>query len=100
MVGINGIGAVDGTNEPVPAEKRVRDRAKGPAGEADAVSISSEAVQAADATRLARAAEELSANEIQQRRIEEAKRNIEEGTYRVQSVVLEIASRITGYVGR
>lgn len=99
MVGITGIGPVDGVNEPVPSNKKAP-RAKLPAGEADAVAFSSEAAQAADATRLVREAEKLAQHEIQQKRIEEAKRNIEEGTYKVQSVVLEIAGRITGYVGR
>lgn len=100
MVSINGIGAVDGMNEPVPNNKKARERAKVSANGSDAVAISSEATQAADATRLVRDAEKLAQHQIQQQRIEEAKRSIEEGTYKVQSVVLEIASRITGYVGR
>lgn len=100
MGGIIGIGAVDGTNEPVPTNKKGRDRAHVPKAEADAVAISSEAAQAADATRLVREAEKVAEHELQLKRIEEAKRSIEEGTYKVQSVVLEIASRITGYVAR
>lgn len=97
---INGIGGLNGPSEPVPADRKARDRSQSPASTSDAVSISAEAAQAADASRLTREADKTAENEYQQRRIEEAKRNIEEGTYRLQSVVLEIAGRITGYVNQ
>lgn len=100
MVGITGIGAVDGSSEPLPTGKKTRERLEAQPAGADHVAISSQAAEAADAARLVREAAERAAHELQQQRIEDAKRRIEEGTHQVQSVVLEIASRITGYVNR
>lgn len=98
MLGIDGIGAVTGSSGPVPTDKKARERAQSRPPETDAVTFTTEAVQAADATRLVREAEKIAQDEHQQKRIEEAKRNIQEGAYRVQSIVLEIAGRITGLV--
>ena len=38
------------------------------------------------------------ANELRQERIEQAKERIEEGTYKVQDVVRQVASRLTRFV--
>lgn len=99
MLGINGIGAAGGAVEPRAPEGTGRKPAPPGPHETDGVEISESAVQAAEATRLVEQATEIAENEERQQRIEEAKRNVEAGAHRVQSIVLEIAGRITGMVG-
>ena len=97
MVGIQGLGGI-----PEPANNRQaqgKDRPSTPvtpASSDDDVSISTEAAKASAAGDIVRRSEE--STDIRAERIEQAKQNIEEGTYRVQEVVLQVASRIAHYV--
>lgn len=97
MVGIQGLGGI-----PEPANNRQaqgKDKPSIPAtpvSNDDDVTISSDAAKAAAAGNIVRQSEQTS--EIRDERVEQAKQNIEEGTYRVQAVVLQVASRLTKYV--
>ena len=96
MVGIQGIG---GTPDPANA-KQVSDRAKAQAAAAppakDGIEISSEAQQASQVARF----KELSPGDvIREDRVAQAKQNLEQGIYRVQEVLLQVANRLAAYVG-
>lgn len=97
MVGMYGIGGV-----PAPAiVKEVTGNAKGVARDTavavgDKVKISEEAHQAADISRLVEKSELQS--EIRTDAIEQAKENLEQGTYKVLDVVKIVASRIGAYI--
>jgi anti-sigma28 factor (negative regulator of flagellin synthesis) len=60
----------------------------------DAILISPEASQAAENIDKVKA----QGSEIRQERIEAAKENIEQGTYKVQEVVVQVAARLSQYV--
>lgn len=62
---------------------------------ADSVAVSTEAQQAAEVFKLAL---DDGKSEIRQEVVEAARKRIEEGTYRMQSVVTLVASRLTRYV--
>ena len=98
MVGIQGI---SGIREPASA-KRADDRGKTdvPRGEVarDGVEISPEAERAAEAGRLLEQTQAQS--QIRAERIAEAKQNLEQGTYRVQEVVLRVAARVSAYIAQ
>lgn len=96
MIGINGVDATTGAAEAPAARKRDQAGAVEKAPKTDEVSISPEAVQVADATRAVQESREVTENEMRLQRIEEAKKNIEQGAHRVQDVVLAVASRIAG----
>ncbi len=93
MVGIQGIG---GTSGPVNA-KQVASRAKAQAAAAppkDGIEISGEAQQASLVARF----KELSQSDaIRQDRVAQAKQNLEQGVYRVQEVVLQVANRLAEF---
>ena len=98
MVGVNGIGDV-----PVPANsKRVdgrtvrRDKSED-RHVADGIAISPEAQQAASVSKAQQASKAES--DIRTEKIAEAKRKIEEGSYKLSEVVTEVANRLTGYIG-
>ena len=91
MVGIQGIG---GTSGPANA-KQVSDRAKVHAAATppakDGIEISGEAQQASQVARF----KELSPGDaIREDRVAQAKQNLEQGIYRVQEVLLQVASRL------
>ena len=95
MAGIQGI---VGLTPPVgngPAGERPnrRTEVRTDSGQLDHVSISPEAKDKAEAARLASAAEE-----IRQKNVEEARENLEQGIYKMQSVVELVASRISPYL--
>ncbi|PCJ51269.1 MAG: hypothetical protein COA73_17915 [Candidatus Hydrogenedentota bacterium] len=98
MIGIQGIGGV-----PEPAgPKQTQSRDKTPPDVAttaagDGVSISPEASQAATAGDIVRQSSQQS--EIRQAKVDQAKQNLEEGTYKVQEVVLQVAARLSQYIG-
>lgn len=54
--------------------------------------------QAQEAAAIARLAENIKDSEIRQQKVEEAKRRIEEGTYKLASIVNVVAERIAGMV--
>ena len=96
MVGIQGIGSVSG---PVGAV-HVQGRSKSPAPltgpSTDGLDISAQAAQAAASATRAAAAEGQS--EIREERVAEARQRIEEGTHRLQEVVLDVAARLSKFV--
>ncbi len=98
MVGIHGIGEI-----PEPANTRqVQGRSKSPdsapasATDGDGVQISQEAVEASQAADLV--ARTMDRSGLRHERVEQAKQNIEQGTYRVQEVVLQVAARLAQFV--
>lgn len=95
MVGIQGIG---GTSGPVNA-KQVASRAKAQAAAAapakDGIEISGEAQQA---SLVARYKELSQSDAIREDRVAQAKQNLEQGVYRVQEVVLQVANRLAEFV--
>ncbi len=96
MAGIQGIVGLTPPvgNGPVGERPNKRNEARTDAGRLDNVSISPEAKNKAEAARLAAAA----AEEIRQKNVEEARKNLEQGIYKLQSVVELVASRISPYL--
>lgn len=97
MIGIQGIG---GVQEPTPP-KTGPGKAKAPEAVAeealtDGVSISPEAAEASETSSVVSQA--AAANEVRQERVEQARESIEKGTYKVQDVVRQVASRLTKFV--
>jgi anti-sigma28 factor (negative regulator of flagellin synthesis) len=93
MVGINGIGNVPELANTKPDS--VRDRKKtdsSSVNKADGVQISSEAKQATEAARYAQLSQ--SQDDIRQKEVEEARQNIEQGTYKTVSTILQVAARV------
>lgn len=95
MAGIQGIVGLTAPvgSGPVGERPSRRDEVRTDSGQQDHVSISSEAKGAAEAVKRAAAAEELRAKAV-----EEARENIERGTYKLQSVVELVAARISPYL--
>ena len=94
MVGIQGIG---GTSGPVDAKQvagRAKAQAAGPPAK-DGIEISSEAQQA---SLVARFRELSQSDAIREDRVAQAKQNLEQGVYRVQEVVLQVANRLAEFV--
>ena len=93
MVGVNGIVSV-----PEPSNVRKTEasapRTDGAAarGAADGVKISREAHVAAEAVQAARV--DSAGAQIRAERVEQAKRNLEQGAHRVQEVVKLVAARM------
>ena len=96
MVGIQGIAGVP---EPVGGN-RVQGRSKAPAPstgpEPDGLQISPQAAKAAAAAT--QVASTDSQSEIRQERVTEARQRLEEGTHRLQEVILDVASRLSKFV--
>ncbi len=95
MVALAGIQAL-GANAPLSAKRAE----EAPQRESQAVAedhldLSPESLQAAV---LARMAADLADSEVRREKVEEAKRQIQEGTYRVVNIVNVVASRISGVV--
>ena len=101
MVGIYGINGIPepATTTPEPARgKRPQVRADVPSSSGqDHVELSAEAQQVSAAARLVEAAKAKS-EEIRTDRIAEARKQLEEGTYRIQEVVLAVAARVSSYL--
>jgi len=97
MVGIYGINGLPepATNTPESTRgKRSQARADVALSTGqDQVSLSPEAQQASTAVRLAEAAKAQS-EEIRSERVAEARERLEQGTYRIQEVVLAVAARV------
>ena len=85
MVGIHGIG---GAPEPVKAKPAPPRKEPAPreAAKADRVEISSTAAKVSQGVRRG--------SEIREDRVAQAKENLEQGVYRIQEVVLQVAERI------
>lgn len=98
MVGIYGI--TSGTSAVTPRRPEDRASASKDAGALpsapDETTFSPEARAVAQAGRLNE--EATTTDELRAARIEEAKARLEAGTYKLASVVEEVAARITGYI--
>lgn len=91
MVGVPGIGGVPEPVKAKPSPPR-HEAASRDAGKADRVEISPAAIKAsqgAQATQSTRRGSEIRAD-----RVAAAKENLEQGVYRIQEVVLQVAERI------
>ena len=91
MVGVHGIG---GAPEPVkakPAPPR-QEAAAHEAAKSDRVEISPAAVKASQGAQASHSTRRGS--EIREDRVAAAKENLEQGVYRIQEVVLQVAERI------
>jgi len=95
MVGIQGIGEITGPANPRRATERGRE-VNTSAPVQDELSLSPKAEQASAVAKILEQNAEQS--EMQQKRIEEIREALDQGTYQVQQVVLQVASRITKYL--
>lgn len=66
--------------------------------DSDQITFSPEAQEASEAAKFIEAAKERS-EEIRAERIAAARKQLEEGTYRLQQVVLVVAARVSTFVG-
>lgn len=96
MIGIQGIGNVPELTGPKQTAGRAKEAENAKVPSADDVLISPAAERAADADIILQQSGEMS--DARQQRIEEARKNIEEGTYKVQDVVRQVAARLTQFV--
>jgi flagellar biosynthesis anti-sigma factor FlgM len=97
MIGIQGITAVPESTGPRQGSGKVKNPEKTVTARAsDGVSISPEAEQAAGTNVAVHQA--IAENEVRQEKVEQAKQSIEQGTYKVQDVVRQVASRLTKFV--
>lgn len=97
MIGIQGIGGVQEPSGSKPATGRSKEseKANAPASP-DGVSISAEGEKAFEAGTILHQSGEMS--DVRTVKIERARENLENGTYKVQDVVRQVASRLTKYV--
>ncbi len=99
MVPMGGIEQLSGPGAARLVRERDRERAigesAGSASQADEVRLSPEARQAAELSRVLR---QDDTPDARTEAIERAKENLEQGTYRIQSVVLQVASRVEAYL--
>jgi anti-sigma28 factor (negative regulator of flagellin synthesis) len=93
MLTLNGIGPVESTGLPRDAKGRDRQNTSLDAARQDGVLISPEAKRAAEAARLVREPGPA-AQEVRTEMVEAAKTRIREGSYKLQSVVLQVAARV------
>jgi anti-sigma28 factor (negative regulator of flagellin synthesis) len=98
MVGMEGIqaGAVGAGAAPRTSSSH-KDGPATPSQPRDDVQISPEAKSASVVSKLTEEAKQRQA-EIRAERVEEAKKHIEEGTYRMQNVVRIVAARMTSVI--
>lgn len=95
MIGIGSIEAL--TDLSVLAQKPAKARSdEKRAAKSDTVEVSTDAQKAAEAAKIAAAAD--AGSEIRKEAVEAARKRIEEGTYRIQNMVQLVAARVTQYV--
>lgn len=94
MAGIQGLGGIPepAPERPVTSRDRRRDDAAAPTASADDVLISSEAQAAAKISSYVQSAQQ---DTIRQDRVDQARQAIENGDYKKQDVVSEIAKRLS-----
>ena len=97
MIAMVGIGKISEMVAPRQLRGRAqqRDLETGSAKDKDSVELSTTAQRAADAARFQ---QEDKTSEIRTERVEQAKARIEEGSYRIQEVVLQVAGRVSKYM--
>ncbi len=103
MVGIYGITGIPeqpatSSSEPVRGKRPQILSGESAQNGTDRITFSPEAQEASAAAKFVEAAKERS-EEIRAERIEQARKQLEEGTYRLQQVVLVVASRVSSYLG-
>jgi len=96
MLNIQGVTKLLEPAEPRRVTERGRKAESKPEVTQDAVVFSDEAKQASKAARIAELSKKQS--EMRAERIAQAKESIEKGTYKVQEVVLQVATRISKYM--
>lgn len=96
MIGIQGISGVPEPAGPKQTTGRAKEPVKSEVPATDDVLISAAAEKAANADIILQQSGEMS--DVRQQRIDEARKNIEEGTYKVQDVVRQVAARLTQFV--
>lgn len=96
MIGIQGIGGVPEPVGPKQGTSKAKESDSTTTPSSDGVSISPEAAEAAEVQVVLNLATQVS--DIRQERVEEARENIEKGTYKVQDVVRQVAARLTQYI--
>lgn len=96
MIGIQGLGNVPEPTGPKQTSGRARAQEKVEAPVTDDVLISAAAEKAADADVILQQSGEM--NDVREQRIEQARQNIQDGTYKVNDVVRQVAARLTRFV--
>ncbi|MBI1319389.1 MAG: hypothetical protein GC168_10655 [Candidatus Hydrogenedens sp.] len=94
MVTLSNIEALRPTTAPASGSS-LRRTDTPPEAPQDAASFSPESRAASE---LAKLLEQARQSEVRQQRVEEAKQNIREGTYKLQSVVTSVAARVAGAI--
>ena len=96
MIGVQGVGGVQEPNGPKPASGRPKQADEPKAPSSDAASFSSAAELASVAESIIQ--KSAGTSETREAKVEQARRNLEEGTYKVQDVVRQVASRLTKFI--
>lgn len=94
MVGVPGIGIISGPANPKRADGRGRQVLFAEAKVQDQVLISDEGQEVSAAAQLV---EKGSEGELREKRIAEVWESLEQSTYKLQEVVLQVAARIARY---
>lgn len=94
MVGMYGLEGLHGLSGPQPIRKSSASASSAAVERGDTIDISKEALTAAAAALKAEDAE----TSVVEERIAAAKKSIEEGTYKLQHVVLQVAARISDVI--
>lgn len=95
MVGMYGLDGLHGLSGPQPIRKAPASSAGASVERGDIVELSKEALSAAAAASLK---DEAEPSTVVEERIAAAKKSIEEGTYKLQHVVLQVAARIADVI--
>jgi len=99
MSPIAGIGSVPELREARPVRARSQQGTTKTTENSDDVTFSPKALEASQAAKVVRAAEEaIKASAIRNERVEAAKKSIREGSYQVATVVEQVAARLTPYL--
>jgi len=98
MVGVEGIGRIPEPASPKRAQRHAGHSEAAPVAARDEMRLSPAAQDAADVARLLAEAERQA--EIRTERVAEVNASLERGTYKLQEVVLQVAARMSKYVGR
>lgn len=97
MVGMYGLDGLHGLSGPQPIRKASAPATGAVVERGDTIDISKEALAAAAVSAKAEAAESSTPSVVEER-IAAAKKSIEEGTYKLQHVVLQVAARISDVI--
>lgn len=95
MVGIQGIGPFSGPANSKQVQGREKSSDTARAAATDGLDIS---LEAQEASAVSEVAAQAPRSEIRAERIAQARENIEQGVYRIQEVVLQVADRLERFV--